>query len=110
MMMMNQIFKLLPCNYNIIIFLYRVFVSETRKKYKVPYASSSLASWGHGEIFDLAPYPPNPFQTNIAPFMYCSDYCHIAQGTPPYTVIDQITHKMPVHKHCVQRHVVSRDY
>ncbi|XP_047028576.1 uncharacterized protein LOC124636505 [Helicoverpa zea] len=86
-----------------------VFKSETHSKYKVPYALSDLASYGHGEVFDLAPFPPNPFQTNIAPFMYCSDYCHIAQGTPPYTVIDQITHKLPPHKGCVQKYVVSRD-
>ncbi|KAL0828897.1 hypothetical protein ABMA28_003800 [Loxostege sticticalis] len=87
-----------------------VFESEMKKKYKIPFASSSLASWGHGESFDLAPFPPNPYQTNIAPFMYCSDYCHIAQGTPPYTVIDQLQHKLPVHKKCVKRMIVSRDY
>ncbi|KAG6440953.1 uncharacterized protein LOC115443019 [Manduca sexta] len=87
-----------------------VFTSETKLKYKIPFAASSLASWSHGETFDLAPFPPNPFQTNIAPFMYCSDYCHIAQGTPPSTVIDQLNHKMPAHKPCVQRYVVSRDY
>ncbi|RVE46984.1 hypothetical protein evm_008368 [Chilo suppressalis] len=55
-----------------------VFQSEMKKKYKIPYASSHLSSWGHGETFDLAPYPPNPYQTNIAPFMYCSDYWHMA--------------------------------
>ncbi|XP_059062069.1 uncharacterized protein LOC131854900 [Achroia grisella] len=87
-----------------------VFVSETKKKYKIPFASSSLASWSHGETFELAPYPPNPYQTNIAPFMYCSDYCHIAQGTPPYTVIDQNHHDMTPHKRCLKRYVVSRDY
>ncbi|XP_028034612.1 uncharacterized protein LOC114246338 [Bombyx mandarina] len=87
-----------------------VFESETKKKYKSPFASSSLASWSHGESFDLAPFPPNPYQTNIAPFMYCSDYCHIAQGTPPSTVVDQIASKMPSHKHCIQRYIVSRDY
>ncbi|XP_075976932.1 uncharacterized protein LOC142977100 [Anticarsia gemmatalis] len=86
-----------------------VFVSETKKKYKIPYASSALASWSHGESFDLAPFPPNPFQTNIAPFMYCSDYCHIARGTTPYIVIDQIPAKMPVHKHCKERFIVSRN-
>ncbi|KAI8432138.1 hypothetical protein MSG28_004620 [Choristoneura fumiferana] len=63
-----------------------VFQSETKKKFQVPFALSPLASWSHGEVFDLAPFPPNPYQTNIAPFMYCSDYCHISQGTPPYTV------------------------
>ncbi|KAI8432140.1 hypothetical protein MSG28_004620 [Choristoneura fumiferana] len=62
-----------------------VFQSETKKKFQVPFALSPLASWSHGEVFDLAPFPPNPYQTNIAPFMYCSDYCHISQGTPPYT-------------------------
>nr|XP_026494603.1 uncharacterized protein LOC113399640 [Vanessa tameamea] len=87
-----------------------VFVSEMKKKYKLPFASSSLASWGHGEMFDLAPFPPNPYQTNMAPFMYCSDYCHIAQGTPPYTVIDQYKHYRKPHKPCVKKFVVSRDF
>ncbi|CAG9583145.1 unnamed protein product [Danaus chrysippus] len=86
-----------------------VFESEMKKKYRNPYASSSLASWDHGESFDLAPFPPNVWQTNIAPFMYCSDYCHIAQGTPPYTVIDQLKHSQKPHKKCVQRLVVSKD-
>ncbi|XP_039757377.1 cilia- and flagella-associated protein 61-like [Pararge aegeria] len=87
-----------------------VFESETKKKYKIPYASSSLATWNHGEMFDLAPYPPNPYQTNIAPFMYCSDYCHIAQGTPPYTVIDQLKHNLKPRQKCVDRFIVSRDF
>ncbi|KAM3962001.1 uncharacterized protein ACR2FA_003893 [Aphomia sociella] len=86
-----------------------VFVSEMKRKYTIPFASSSLASWSHGESFDLAPFPPNPYQTNIAPFMYCSDYCHIAQGTPPSTVIDQINHDMPAHKACMKRYIVSED-
>ncbi|XP_023952665.1 uncharacterized protein LOC112056462 [Bicyclus anynana] len=85
-----------------------VFESETRKKYKIPYASTSLASWDHGEMFDLAPFPPNPYQTDIAPFMYCSDYCHIAQGTPPYTVIDQLKHNPKPREKCVERLIVSR--
>nr|XP_034832600.1 uncharacterized protein LOC117989358 [Maniola hyperantus] len=87
-----------------------VFESETKKKYKVPFAISSLASWDHGEMFDLAPYPPNPYQTDIAPFMYCSDYCHIAQGTPPYTVIDQLKHNLKPRQKCVERFIVSRDF
>ncbi|XP_063364650.1 uncharacterized protein LOC134653257 [Cydia amplana] len=86
-----------------------VFESETKRKFKVPFAISSLASWGHGEKFDLPPFPPNPYQTNIAPFMYCSDYCHIAQGTPPYSVIDQIKHVKP-HKPCKESYIVSRDF
>ncbi|XP_073946089.1 uncharacterized protein [Choristoneura fumiferana] len=86
-----------------------VFQSETKKKFQVPFALSPLASWSHGEVFDLAPFPPNPYQTNIAPFMYCSDYCHISQGTPPYTVIDQFSHRKP-HKPCKQRYIVSRDF
>ncbi|KAI8432142.1 hypothetical protein MSG28_004620 [Choristoneura fumiferana] len=69
-----------------------VFQSETKKKFQVPFALSPLASWSHGEVFDLAPFPPNPYQTNIAPFMYCSDYCHISQGTPPYTVENVVVH------------------
>ncbi|KAJ8719535.1 hypothetical protein PYW08_011710 [Mythimna loreyi] len=103
-------FKEVAASHNPVSNLKGTFITETKQKYKIPYATSSLASWNHGEIFDLAPFPPNPFQTNIAPFMYCSDYCHIAQGTPPYTVIDQISHKMPAHKACVERYVVSRDY
>ncbi|XP_045773728.1 cilia- and flagella-associated protein 61-like isoform X4 [Maniola jurtina] len=87
-----------------------VFESETKKKYKVPFAISPLASWDHGEMFDLAPYPPNPYQTDIAPFMYCSDYCHIAQGTPPYTVIDQLKHNLKPRQKCVERFIVSRDF
>ncbi|CAH2090285.1 unnamed protein product [Euphydryas editha] len=87
-----------------------VFESEMKKKYKMPFAYSSLASWDHGEMFDLAPFPPNPYQTNIAPFMYCSDYCHIAQGTPPYTVIDQHIHNRTPHKSCIRKFVVSRDF
>ncbi|XP_049875580.1 uncharacterized protein LOC126373464 [Pectinophora gossypiella] len=86
-----------------------VFESEMKRKYKIPFTMSPLASWGTEEVFDLAPFPPNPFQTNIAPFMYCSDYCHIAQGTPPYCVIDQFAHQFPPHAPCVERLVVSRD-
>lgn len=93
-----------------ICFVCSVFISETKKKYKIPFASSSLASWSHGESFDLAPFPPNPYQTTIAPFMYCSDYCHIAQGTSPYTVINQINNPMPAHKACEPRYIVSRDF
>ncbi|CAH2041510.1 unnamed protein product, partial [Iphiclides podalirius] len=87
----------------------RVFESETKKQYKQPFAESPLASWSHGEEFYLAPFPPNPYQTNIAPFMYCSDYCHISQGTRPCTVIDQLTHDMRPHRTCKQRYVVSNE-
>ncbi|XP_068632278.1 uncharacterized protein [Battus philenor] len=86
-----------------------VFESETKRQYKTPFAASPLASWSHGEDFFLAPFPPNPYQTNIAPFMYCSDYCHIAQGTRPCTVVDQLSHDMTPHKPCKERFVVSRD-
>ncbi|KOB75272.1 Uncharacterized protein OBRU01_07906 [Operophtera brumata] len=86
-----------------------VFVSETKSKYKIPFAVSPLATWAHGEEFDLAPFPPNPYQTNIAPFMYCSDYCHISQGTPPSTVVDQMKHQKAAHKGCKTGYVVSRD-
>ncbi|XP_035437949.2 uncharacterized protein LOC118267828 [Spodoptera frugiperda] len=103
-------YKEVAASHNPVNNLKGVFVSETKKKFTTPFAISSLASWDHGEVFDLAPFPPNPYQTNIAPFMYCSDYCHIAQGTPPYTVIDQFTHNLPVHKKCVQRYIVSRDF
>ncbi|XP_026730474.1 uncharacterized protein LOC113495757 isoform X1 [Trichoplusia ni] len=102
-------FKEVAASHNPVKNLKGAFISETKNKYKNPFVQSALASWNHGEMFDLAPYPPNPFQTNIAPFMYCSDYCHIAQGTPPYTVIDQINHQMPPHKHCVKRYIVSTD-
>ncbi|KOB65163.1 Major facilitator superfamily MFS_1, partial [Operophtera brumata] len=75
----------------------------------IPFTVSPLATWAHGEEFDLAPFPPNPYQTNIAPFMYCSDYCHISQGTPPSTVVDQIKHQKAAHKGCKTGYVVSRD-
>ncbi|CAB3244428.1 unnamed protein product [Arctia plantaginis] len=87
-----------------------VFESETHKKYKIPFASSELASWTHGEAFHLAPFAPNPFQTNIAPFMYCSDYCHVARGTSPSIVIDQIAPEKIPHPHCKERFIVSRDF
>ncbi|CAH0686325.1 unnamed protein product [Spodoptera exigua] len=103
-------YKEVSASHNPVKNLKGAFISETMKKYKTPFAISSLASWDHGEVFDLAPFPPNPYQTNIAPFMYCSDYCHIAQGTPPYTVIDQFAHNLPPHKKCVKRFIVSSDY
>ncbi|KPI92613.1 Uncharacterized protein C20orf26-like [Papilio xuthus] len=86
-----------------------VFQSETKKQFTPPFASE-LASWSHGEEYFLAPYPPNPYQTNIAPFMYCSDYCHISQGTKPCIVIDQLIHDMTPHKLCKQRFSVSRGW
>ncbi|XP_013196696.1 uncharacterized protein LOC106139746 [Amyelois transitella] len=87
-----------------------VFVSEMKRKYKIPFASSPNATWAHGETFDLAPFPPNPWQTNIAPFMYCSDYCHVGQGTRPSTVIDQMKHELPPRPESDRRYIVSRDY
>ncbi|XP_013136380.1 PREDICTED: uncharacterized protein LOC106101630 [Papilio polytes] len=86
-----------------------VFQSETKKQYTPPFASE-LASWSHGEEYFLAPFPPNPYQTNIAPFMYCSDYCHISQGTKPCIVIDQLIHGMTPHKLCKQRFSVCRGW
>ncbi|KAJ2951785.1 hypothetical protein O0L34_g13950 [Tuta absoluta] len=85
-----------------------IFETESQKKYRIPYTVSELATFDHGEMFHLAPYPPNPWQTNIAPFMYCSDYCHISQGTPPYCVIEQHKREFPAHKDCVEKRIVSR--
>ncbi|KAL4711155.1 hypothetical protein ACJJTC_009526 [Scirpophaga incertulas] len=87
-----------------------VFESETKKKFKIPFASSSLAAWSNEEMFDSPPFLPNPYQTNIAPFMYCSDYCHVAQGTPPSVVVDQVRRELPAHPTRWTGYVVSRNF
>ncbi|CAG9135868.1 unnamed protein product [Plutella xylostella] len=102
-------FKEVAASHNPVNNIKGIFISETKSKYKVPFAESPLATWSHGEDFDLPQFAPNPYQTNMAPFMYCSDYCHISQGTSPNSVIETIDYKTDKsHKPCRQRYIVSK--
>ncbi|GBP31768.1 hypothetical protein EVAR_81533_1 [Eumeta japonica] len=79
-----------PTCHNPVSWLKKSFDTESRSNYLDPYARSALATWRHGVRSSAPPYPPNPYQTNAAPAMYCTDYCHISQGTSTRSVVDQV--------------------